>query len=367
MMATATPTTPEKKRPGRPALRQGEQADPSITIRVPPAVLNGLRLWAKTKKTSVSDVVRDKFPGMAWYATELGQTALMILGQLVSLSTTVHKGTSEFAPEKGEPDEWNGLSVTRYGDDKTPRYVHNVRQREGDTRNDAVQRYAGDVWSALALMDSDEQRDDALRELRRDERHVFVIAYVGLRKWRTFPSALELQYYERYFSPRKQGREPINDDERRVYEYYAGWFEALLLDVAKPIDTTTQHPGRWVLWDGPEQRELRGEGDSTAPLPYTGGLARIIAGNALAWSSPGWVLGDKWFELKWYPDETPDEGVQRWARQMVAAYVEWLSAYTNEPTLWGEPTPELFIDEMRNHGYVVTSLQWLQPTRKTTT
>jgi len=304
---------------------------------------------------------------MAWYSTEGGQTALVILEQLITLSTTVHKGVAEFAPDKGEPDEWNGLHVTRFGTDQQPRYVHFVRQREGETRNDAIQKYAGDVWGVLSLMSSDEQRDDALRELRRDDRHVFVIAYVGLSKWQTFPSPLELQHHERY-NPRKQGREPINDDERRVYEYYAGWFEALLLDVAKPTDTTTEHPGRWLLFDGPHQRELREEGDSTAPLPYTGGLARIIAGNALAWSSPGWFVDENlWFELKWYPDETPDDGVQRWARQMVAAYVEWLSAYTDGPTLFGEPTPELFIDEMRNHGYVVTSLQWLQPTRKTTT
>lgn len=365
-MATATPPTPEKRRRGRPALRPGEQRDLSITIKVPPAVLNGLRRWAKTNKTSVSGMVRDAFPGMAWYSTEAGQTALVILEQLITLSTTVHKGVAEFAPDKGEPDEWNGLHVTRFGTDQTARYVHFVRQREGETRNDAIQKYAGDVWGVLSLMSSDEQRDDALRELRRDDRHVFVIAYVGLSKWQTFPSPLELQYYERN-TPRLVGRQPSNDAEQRVYDHYAGWFEALLIDVAKPTDTTTQHPGRWLLFDGPQQRELRGDNVRNAGN-VNAGLVAIMNGSSVAWSAPDWVMGGEfWFELKWYPDETPDEGVQRWARQMVAAYVEWLSAYADGPTLFGEPTPELFVNEMRNHGYVVTSLQWLQPTRKTTT
>lgn len=365
MMATTVQRT-EKRRPGRPALREGEQPDPGVTIRLPKAVRDGLKALAKTRNTSVSDVVREAMPGIGWYSTEHGQRALLILEQIVALSTTIHKGYSEFAPDKGEPDEWNTLPVMRFGTAETPRYVHAVRQCENETRNEAIQNYARKVWGVLAVMSSNKQRDEELKALRDDAVHVFVIGYVGLSKWQTFPSALELEHYERT-NPRKTGIQPTNDAERRVYDHYAGWFDALLLDVAKPTDTTAKQPGRWLLFDGPHQRELRGD-NVTNEGTVNAGLVAIMNGSSVAWSAPDWAtFAAFWFEFRWYPDETPDEGVQRWARQMTGAYVEWLSAYKDEPTLFTELTPERFIAEMRNHGYAVTSLRWLTPTRKTTT
>lgn len=392
-METTTPQ-PEIKRRGRPkGSTTTDEYDPGLTIRVPRAIQNGLRALAKERQTSISDVVRDRLPGMDWYATETGQRALTILEQLIALSTTVHKGVNEFGPD-GAPDEWNGLPVTRYGPDpngdsttqpaQPTRYVHYVRQREGQTRNEAIRHYATTVWGVVSVMNDEEQRNEALRALRNDNEHAFVIAYVGLGKWRTFPGAYELSIYER-IHPRPDGCQPANDNEQRVYDHFVAWFNALVLDWAKVND---DNPGRFVLYDGYQQREDEGKGDAVGwgiaggvyidgvPTPdeiangepvtvratFMPGLEALFNRTGITHS---WGYNETFsFEFRWYPDETPDEGIARWARQMVEHYTVWANAYRDNAPLFATATGDEFIHQTRYVGYYVTSLRWLETGRK---
>ena len=363
-MTPTTTTVPTKRKPGRP--RKHDTPDVGQTIRLPAPVREGLALMAQQRRTSVSDVVRDYLPGMDWYATEDGQHALVKLQQAVALSTTIHKSLQEFATLIGEPDEWNTLPVMRYGavanDSATlPRFVHVVRQQEHQTRNEATADYAQRLWALLSNIKNEHERTTALNELCNDDRHAYVVGFVGLRSWHVFPSPLELNAYE-LNNPRPDGVTPTTADELRVYNHFAEWFGVRVAEL------NNAEPGRHVLYSG--SRDLTtafeamrandtrpGETDNNEDDP---GLLVLLNANGTrsVWSSDG--SDELWFELRWFPDENANDSAQRWARQMVARYVEFASAYSDA----NNATPARFIRVTGACGYAVTVLRWLTTGRK---
>lgn len=365
---TPTTTVEPKRKPGRPkGTRKKDTPDVGQTIRLPAPVREGLALMAKQRRTSVSDVVRDHLPGMDWYATEDGQNALVTLQQAVALSTTIHKSLEEFAPLVGKPGEWNTLPVMRYGavanndDDEQPRYAHVVVQRENQTRNEAITEYTQRLWALLSNIKNGHERTTALTELCNDDRHAYVVGYVGLRSWHVFPSSLELNAYELY-NPRPDGVTPTTADELRVYNHFAEWFGVRIAEL------NNAEPGRHVLYSGSRQLMTAFEAmraNDTRP-GETGnneddpGLSYLLNANGTrsAWGADG--SDELWFEFRWFPDESANDSAQRWARQMVARYVEFASAYSDA----NNATPERFIRATALCGYSVTVLRWLTTGRK---
>lgn len=326
-----TGTQSKSGKPGRPRGRNPETYDPLLGVRVPAVVKAGVELWAKREGKKVSEFAREVFAPFEWYTTEQGQEARYILEQAVGLSVTIHnKGLDEFGPRaQRETDIWNGLPVLVFGTGDNTRYVHIVKQREGMTRQQAVDEYARLLWATLSTLPP-EQRTTELVNLRTDNKHVYVISYVNLASWRVFPGELEYKVYLlRCPKPQALDKQPTTADEQRVYDYYREWFDELVLStLPKPTDNSDS-PGRWVLYDG------------SPDAPPT----------------EGWQ--DR-HELTWYPDETADEGVLRWARYMVALYVEWVAQRTDTPALFETTTPDEFIRERRADLYAVTSLRFME-------
>ena len=115
---------------------------------------------------------------------------------------------------------------------------------------------------------------------------------------------------------------------------------------------------RFVLYDGKEQRDLRNhlfeyaEHKDDEFKAVTTELVNAIDEQ----QNDGFQM---WHELRWLPDETPDEGLQRWARTMVARYVEWRDAIMENPTLFAVATPLGYLVNNATDGFVVTTLRWL--------
>ena len=355
-MATATATT-EKRRTGRP--RKGDAPDVGQTIRLPSAVRAGLLALAQHRGTSVSDIVRDHIPGMDWYATDAGQQALATLEHVIATSSAIRKSPADFAPETAHPDTWQTLPLWRYG----TRYVHYVRQCEYETRNEAIQNYAQTLWGQLALIRDEQDRKAELDALCDDKQHAFVVGFVGLRSWHVFPSALELNAYQ-LDNPRPYGVAPTTPEQLRVFNHYAGTFAQWVAEL------DNAEPGRHVVRAGSQQLlteldTLRNNdarpGEQLNTPDDDPGITELLNANGIrmVWSADG-LRDEALFEFRWFPDESADDAVQRWARQMVGHYVEFDKAYTNKDNA----TPERFIRATQPFGYAVTVLRWLKPKRK---
>lgn len=361
------PTT-EKRGRGRPPGRRVEYDEP-LVVRIPTAVRAGLDAFAKKNNKKLAVVAREMFAPWRWYSTPAGQDALHVIELVVGLSTTIHKGYKEFGTEP-TPATWYGADVLNFGSEETPRYVHTVKQREYETRDEAVANYAVNVWACVANIEDDEQRQQAVNDLRDDTKHAFVVAYVNMKNWRVFPTTVELSAYERAW-PRGQGKTPTTPDEQEIYEHFVECFNEWILatfpsgaGIVKPVGIDG---ARWVLYDGKEQRELRNQAFepkyahvfTETENPTADELANAIE----AQRNEGFRL---WHEMKWYPDETPDEGLQRWARTMVARYVEWRDAIMENPTLFEVATPAGYLANNANDGFAVTTLRWLNDAKEKT-
>lgn len=362
-MATTT-TTPAKRGVGRP--RNPNGYDPQFVVRVPQGVYDGLRQYAFSKGRRIADVVRENLTPYEWYTTTDGVNALNALEHAIGYSTTKHTGPAEFG-QHHTVTQWHGLTVSNFGTDEQPMFVHYVFQREGVTRADAVQQYARMVWGALATL-SEPDRTSELERVTDDTQHAFVLALKGIRTWTVFPSRVEFDQWLQLMGA-DDGVAPTTDDERVVYERAVVWFNELLVDVStnKPTpfagnihtdndgniatpepgdEYNVDRPGKWVLHSPEPTLVVETDDDGHQFDAYI--------------DNARW-----WWNLRWYPDEHPDDGIQRWARQMVKRYREWVQAMNANPSLFGTGTPEQFMVEARNDGYTVTTLRWLnEPKRK---
>lgn len=371
--------------------------DPTLSISLPDAMKKGLTALARARDTTVSALVRDYLPGVDWYATADGQQALRILELSIALSTTVNNGLSGFNGTP-TPDHWNGLPVFRYpgttdsepeqtpvvyadgtvdveptDTDPRPLYVHTVVQREYETRDEATTRYAGVVWGALATVWPVEARVQELNDLRDHSQHAFVVAYPGLRYWSTFPDADVLALHER-LRPRANGVEPATADEQQVFEHYQPVFEGIA------------HGWRTVQPTDPKDAERTAvvelSSDDDQPDAYQG-IAELALDRRIDAKTandqltrelrahteqvneplPGFNTA---FEFVLYPDETPVVASQRWARVMVEQYREFVNAYNDNPTLFGQATPGAFVDDRSHATFTIRELRWLSDVQRST-
>ena len=395
-----TPTTEQTKRKrGRPPGRR-DVYDPSLTIRIPDAMRQGLNALARARNTTVSALVRDYLPGVDWYATPDGQQALRILELSIALSTTVNKGLSEFTGTP-TPDHWNGVPVFRfdrvdtnttndvelqpvtYADgtvdveptdvDPRPLYVHTVVQREYETRDEAIARYAGVVWGALATVWPVEARVRELNDLRDHTQHAFVVAYPGLRHWSTFPDADVLALHER-LRPRATGVEPATADEQQVFEHYQPVFEGIAHGwrTAKPTDPKDAERTAVVELSSDDDQPDAYQGIAELALDRridaktaNDRLTRELRAHTEQVNDPlpGFNLA---FEFVLYPDETPVLASQRWARIMVEQYREFVNDYNANPTLFGQATPGAFVDDRSHATFTIRELRWLSDVQRST-
>lgn len=269
--------------------------DPMFGFRLPRAVRAGLDVLTQERGVNLSDFVRSKIDVYALYSTERGQDALHALRLAIGVSTTIHKGRKEFQGEH-IPDDWNGLDVTKvqpvgyvYTDGTDPiRYIHYVRQCQGETREDAIQNYAEKLWGTWALLD-DKVKDYELRQLTDDSKHSYLIAYVGMRTWVQFPTVLEYELWRRTYAPETVRAEPIpepqNADERAVYDWVVEMAEKADLTAFKSVKKRAGTAG-YVLHD-----------------PTPDGMRSSYA-------------------LYLYPDESTSTAVRRWARELTQDYRE---------------------------------------------
>jgi len=172
-----------------------------IGVRVPPEVRATLDALTEYHGTTISDLIRGFIEPYQLITTEEGQQALRAFQLAIALSTTVHKSREEFTtakPPNGKTTLWNGLTVTEY---ETPgdgtRYVHLVRQREGQTRNEAITAYALTLWEAWAT-EPKHFRATTLQDLCNDNLHSYLIGYVNFYAWTTFPAPYEANLWRSF-------------------------------------------------------------------------------------------------------------------------------------------------------------------------
>lgn len=380
---TMLPTT-EKRGRGRPPGRRVEYDEP-LVVRIPTAVRAGLDAFAKKSNKKLAVVAREMFAPWRWYSTPAGQDALHVIELVVGLSTTIHKGYEEFGTNP-TPATWYGADVLNFGSEETPRYVHTVKQKENQTRDEAVANYAVNVWACVANIEDDEQRQQAVNDLRDDTKHAFVVAFVTMRNWRVFPTTVELSAYERAW-PRGQGKTPTTPDEQEIYEHFLQRFNEWF--VACGVVRSTPDNYKMIRLDKDVHKELKANAKANGRSVQKE-LETVLSGiysnelqteDALTnGKNNRWVLFDgkqnnpnptdegfrMWHELRWFPDETPNEAFNRWARTMVARYVEWRDAIMENPTLFEVATPAGYLANNANDGFAVTTLRWLNDAKEKT-
>ncbi len=300
------------------------KADPMLGVRCPPTVRAGLDAFAVTRGKRISDVVRGKIDVYALYATEQGRDALTAIEHAVGLSTTIHKGTNEFGVEP-TVDHWQGLPIANVGTEQNPRYLHYVRQREGQTRRSAIQEYAEQLWETWAKLDTD-SRARELRALTDDSQHVYLIAYVNMRNWVRFPDVSEYQLWVKTYGrqPGEYETEPSNQDERAVYEYIVN-----RLSNTKHIASIKNSAERGVR--------------NSVPAVCNPDLHAMYVLS----ESPG---GKERYARKGivFPEERPDMVVRRYAREFVREYREQLTIWDKENL-----TVDSYIAELELTGFYV--------------
>lgn len=183
--------------------------DPTIAVRVPARVREALKAMARNQGATVTDVVLDQLKPWTLYASDEGQQAYERIRQAVAESTTVHKGIPPGYKIDHEHHTWEGLPITWFGeleDSSSWVFYHTVRQREGQSRQDAIRTYADAIWKewvcypgAAEADKGDFTREQLLEEVTDPARHYFVIAYVNFSKWLRFPSTYELGLHRSWF------------------------------------------------------------------------------------------------------------------------------------------------------------------------
>lgn len=263
--------------------------DPNLTIRVPATVRDALQAMARERNGTVTDVVLEHVKPFMLFASSEGQEAHARIRLAITESTAVNKGF----PKQPEPfaGEWHGLTVHVLGveweelfERQVPtsevHYGHIVRQREGQSRSEAIRLYADVLWKEWASAPEGE-RSEILAELTDPTKHVFVIAYVSFTKWRSFPGAYEANLHRAWFVEKDLPEEAENAQEA-----------SFLVNAARHLSR---------LW-----LEVNLEGGAPRPtLVLQGGNNTLPIWNEDA------------LELFYYPQVSRHENVNTWARQLL--------------------------------------------------
>lgn len=255
--------------------------DPVVGIRVPEAVRRGLKKLAEAKGDTLTGVILESLRPFELYASEEGQEALRRLEEVVARSTSIHKAPPSYHDAEGRKanppaEEWHGLELLNYGTSAEPLWLHRVRQREGQTREEAVKSYALDLWKEWGFLTTEGEREAFVGDLESGS-HVFLISYVDFKRWHVFSSSYEARLHRVSYG---EGAEPSTPAEVRFYSWCVEWLGSLW-EKASSQDPTAEV----VVLQG-------GQGSEGAAFT-------------------------QW--LTHYPDATEEENLQRWARTLVRA------------------------------------------------
>jgi hypothetical protein len=267
--------------------------DPIVTIRMPEGVRSAVKKLARDTGDTVTGVILGHLRPFELYASELGQDVLRRIEETVARSTAIHKGAPAYFDAEGRPghppvEEWHGIELRNYGTSAEPLWYHTVRQREGQTRAEAVKAYALDLWREWSLLDTEETREKFVDSL--EEHHVFVIGYVDFSKWKHFPSTYEAELHRVRV---KFVFEPQSPAEVRLYAWCVEWLTG--------------------LWHSAELKDFRAMAKAGYRKRATNAREDAEVSEAVL-KEPSDTDGFRMRQsLVYYPDCTEEENIQRWA------------------------------------------------------
>lgn len=275
----------------RPSSRK--KYDPNVTIRMPAPVRDALQALAKERNATVTDVLLDQVKPYALFHSEAGRQAYERIRLAIAESVTVNKSLLP----RGEFGQWAGLNVQVYGAEEAASkagadgiplelvtFGHIVRHREGQSRSEAVRRYADEVWKEWAGVPEDRQAL-MLEHLCDPARHVFAIGYVSFKDWKSFPSAYEASLHRAWYVEGK-GKSP-NTSVNTLADPVAPRESSFLTTAARELAR---------LWQGADKQMVRVRLQGDDPLPFQG------------YDS---------IRLAYYPHITDEENIDTWARQVL--------------------------------------------------
>jgi hypothetical protein len=172
--------------------RKQSKYDPTITIRVPRAVRLALEAIAKDRQETMTTVLLEGVKELQLFASEEGRSTFERLRLAVTESTSIHKSLP-----LGEHVAWfwHGLEIRNYGTSEKPYFVHLVKQREHMTRADAIRAYTEELWKEWALLKNEAERSQFMEEVTDTARHLFLLAFVDFKTWKSFPSSYEAEFH----------------------------------------------------------------------------------------------------------------------------------------------------------------------------
>lgn len=202
--------------------------DTPVTIRIPEPVRRGVRKLAEDTGETVTGVILGHLRPFELYTTEEGQEALRHFEEVVASSTAIHKAPPTYHDSEGKVghppvETWHGFELRNYGTTSHPLFLHLVRQREGQTRAEAVKGYALDLWREWSLLETPAERGAFVDSLEGNS-HLFVLGYVGFSKWKSFPSTYEASRHRELAT---QAPEPQSPEELRFYAWSVAWLTEL--------------------------------------------------------------------------------------------------------------------------------------------
>jgi hypothetical protein len=194
--------------------RKYDESRPRLVIRLDREEKDALDVAARTLNLNISRKVSDFLRPVVLIGTHAGQRAYQIITAAVQASIAWNSrhahgfgDTEPVRDQDGYParDTWRRSDIvvsprtTKGG--QTVNY-HTVVQREGESRSDAIRRYADLLICAWADTPED-LRDGLLSEIGDEDQHRFIIGYDRFGEWASFPDGgHEMQmHYERMQEP----------------------------------------------------------------------------------------------------------------------------------------------------------------------
>lgn len=280
---------------------------PRIVLRVSPEERDAIRAASKARGVKMNELVLAYMRPLITAHTPEGQKAYEIISNTIQAGIAwnyeLHGGGPGTNARRLGDVNWHGISLAHWehedpktGD--TSEYsIHLVRQREGQSRMQAITEYADRIMQVWADQPNEEAQRAVLDELADRSRYRFAIVYVNLSKWRRFASGYELARYRAIIDTAEST--PETPEEQAFYEW------------------ATQEIDR--IWKARKE------------------YGSAIADGVTEVSIPG--RDSMYLGLTRYPDMTVPENKAYWARQ-------WLNSYKSDAIKTG---PLLKDDAFRSY------------------
>lgn len=236
--------------------RKYDESRPRLVIRLDREEKAALDVAARTLNLNISRKVSDFLRPVVLMGTPAGQRAYQIITAAVqaSIAWNSRHGFGDTQPVRdhdGYPlrETWRRQDIV-----VTPRTTkggqavsyHTVVQREGESRSDAIRRYA-DVLILAWADTAEDLRDGLLSEIGDEDRHRFIIGYDHFSGWTSFPEGgHEMQlHYEQMQHPHVQAAQ--NADETAFIAWARDYLREAWRTAGKARSgiVTIANPGGW--------------------------------------------------------------------------------------------------------------------------